>query len=174
MQLKFNLRNHIALVADAHETILVQALVDLGDLFEFNGIPEEAMIDLRELLARERAIALIWDADQVLSHYSHLTRDEAWSVLQECERRHDAERGLSWDEVGEAVAELFPDPDGFLQPDRVLRCERALHDYADSDEAANLTDLLADAMHWCRRKGLSFDRSLTSARMHFDHEAGGA
>jgi hypothetical protein len=170
MKVKVNLRERIREAADGDNMLTFEACVDVDNLFETACIPDECELDLHELLDEQYAIALIWDADQILSHYPHLTREQAFAVLKECEGTYDAEHGLTWDDVGDTVARLYPDPDGFLVPDRVLRVEKALGEYTDSDEAANLTDLLADAMHWCRHKGLSFAQALGTATMHFHHE----
>src|SRR5262245_9025113 len=67
-------------------------------------------IDIHEVLAESKAIALIWDADMLLSTYPHLTEEQAWEVLQECERDYAAEHGLTWDDVAEVVCERFPEP----------------------------------------------------------------
>jgi hypothetical protein len=170
MNITIDLRDHLRRAADSDNMLTFEASVDVDTLFETASIPDECELDVRDLLAEQRAIALIWDADQVLSHYPHLAGDQAWAVLQECERNYTGEEGLCWDDIADTVARLFPDPDGFLVPDRVLRVEKALGDYTDSDEIANLTDLIADAMHWCRHRGQSFDELHATARMHFEHE----
>lgn len=126
-------------------------------------------VDIRDLLNGEHAIALIWDTEQVRSHYPHLSEEQAWEILQQCERDYKGEEGLTWDDIAETVAELHPDPDGFLMPERIARCEKAFEQYTDCDDA-NLTDLLADLMHWAKRKGHCFGDALDTARMHFDHE----
>jgi hypothetical protein len=105
-------------------------------------------VDIHELLENEHAIALIWDTDQLINNYPHLTEDQAWETLKECERNYKAEEGLTWDDIAETVAKLYPDPDRHLMPERIARCEKALQEYSDSDEIANITDLLADLMHW--------------------------
>jgi hypothetical protein len=171
MKLTINLRDHVRRVADSDNMLTFEASVDVDNLFETAFIPDECDLDIRDVLDEHHAIALIWDADQVLSHYPHLTKEQSFEVLRECERTYDAEHGLTWDDIGDAVARLYPDPDGFLVPDRVLRVEKALQDYTDSDEAANLVDLLADAMHWCRHKREPFERLLDTARMHYESES---
>jgi hypothetical protein len=47
---------------------------------------------------------------------------------------------------------------------RVETAERALSVYTDEDREANLTDCLADAMHWSRKQGIDFDRCLERAK----------
>lgn len=170
MRLSINLRECLRDASDSDNMLTFEASVDVDNLIETANLPNEHEFDLHDLLDERYAIALIWDADQVLSHYPHLTKEQAFAVLKKCEREYKGEEGLCWDDIADTVARLFPDPDGFLVPDRVLRVEKALGDYTDSDEIANLTDLLADAMHWCRHRGESFERLLGTAQMHFSCE----
>lgn len=55
-------------------------------------------------------------------------------------------------------------------------CDRAARFAAllphDDDEHTNLIDLLADALHWCRRHNEDFEKALWLARMHFEAEVG--
>ncbi len=53
---------------------------------------------------------------------------------------------------------------------RVETAERALSVYTDQDREANLTDLLADAMHWSKQEGIDFERCLERARAHYRTE----
>jgi len=170
MKIKVNIRQHIREAADSDNMLTFEASADVDNLFETGHLPDECELDIRDLLDPLHAIALIWDTGMVRSTYPHLTEGQAWEILQECERNYKGEEGLTWDDIAEAVAGLHPDPDDFLMPERIARCEKALDPYSDSDEATNLTDLLADLMHWSKRKGHAFERALNSARMHFDHE----
>ena len=111
MRIKLNLRDQFRQAADSDNMLTFEASVDVDNLFETAHIPDEPDIDLHDLLDEQRAIALLWDAVMVRSTYPHLTEDDAWQVLQECERTYSAEHGLAWDDVGAVVAELFPDPD---------------------------------------------------------------
>jgi hypothetical protein len=123
-------------------------------------------VDVHALLAGHQAIALVWDADTLVSRHPRLTRGQAWQVLKECERRHKAENGLSWDDVAEVVAELFPDPAGRLQ-ERVSRVGVVLtrYDREGFGEADTLTNLLADARHWCDASGADFAELDGAARL---------
>src|SRR5437588_12359714 len=85
---------------------------DIDMLLEF-GADDWALdldLDVHDLLAGRHAIALIWEADVLLSHYPHLTKDQAWEVLQECERNYKDEEGLTWDDIAAVVNDRFPDP----------------------------------------------------------------
>jgi hypothetical protein len=169
MKLKLNIRDRIREAADSDNMLTFEACVDVDNLFEMGHLPDEQELDLHDLLAEEHAIALIWDTGMLLSHYPHLSEEQAWDVLQECERNYNAEHGLTWDDVTEVISERYPDPEDFLMPERIARCEKALEPYTDSDEV-NLTDLLADLMHWSRRRGHAFGQALETARTHFEHE----
>jgi len=55
-------------------------------------------------------------------------------------------------------------------PDRVGRFAKVVSEYADDDARTNLIDLLADAMHWCRAKSVSFHHALLTAEQHLAAE----
>ena len=97
-------------------------------------------VDVHDLLAQHRAIALLWDADMLLSHYKHLTAGQAWEVLRECERHYTAEAGLTWDDVAETVTEMFPDPAETRRREaRPEKAGRVISDYwPHGDERENL------------------------------------
>jgi hypothetical protein len=91
------------------ETPTVPATIDIGEVIQFMDADEEHELDVHDLLAGRKAIALIWEAEQLLSHYPHLTEDQAWDALQFCEAQYTAETGLTWDDVAGVVNERFPD-----------------------------------------------------------------
>lgn len=55
-------------------------------------------------------------------------------------------------------------------PKRAQRAATSISRYGDDVDEANLIDLLADAMHWCRQYGHDFERGLRLAREHFHSE----
>lgn len=62
-----------------------------------------------------------------------------------------------------------------IKPDtlRAAHLDALLGDYcSQSSPTENLTDILADAMHWCLLNGESFATLLTTAQMHVETEAG--
>ena len=65
-------------------------------------------IDIDELLRRRRQIAHIWSIEGVLEVRPDLSDDQAWTVLQACDRDLDSAEGLSWDAIEEMADELFP------------------------------------------------------------------
>jgi hypothetical protein len=56
--------------------------------------------------------------------------------------------------------------------DRAVRAVPALKQYmdADFDEPTNITDLLADLMHYAAHQDIDFDRCLETAEIHFHAE----
>lgn len=53
-------------------------------------------IDVHALLARRKQIAAIWSVEDVQQVRPDLTAEQAWEVLREVGRRHDAELGITW------------------------------------------------------------------------------
>lgn len=75
------------------------------------GIDEPASpIDVHDLLARRRQVAVIWSIEDVQSVRDDLSDDQAWEVLQECRHRHDCEYGFTWTLIEIIADELFPEP----------------------------------------------------------------
>lgn len=66
-------------------------------------------IDLHELLAGRKQIALVWSIDDVQEVRPDLTEKQAWKALQEVERRHDATIGVTWDTLEIIAENLFGD-----------------------------------------------------------------
>ena len=81
--------------------ILIRELLDLID-------PLEYTINLEELLAEHRLIAHIWSIEDVLEVRADLNEEQAWEVLQECDRQKDSTQGITWDTLRFTAEELFP------------------------------------------------------------------
>jgi len=71
------------------------------------AVLDGAELDLHELLAARGQIALGWSIEDVQEVRPDLTGDQAWEVLQEAERKHDAMMGISWDTLEILADELF-------------------------------------------------------------------
>jgi len=67
-------------------------------------------INVRELLARRRQVAVIWSIEDVQAVRAELSEEQAWDVLQECRRRHDYEYDFTWTLIELTANELFPKP----------------------------------------------------------------
>ena len=65
-------------------------------------------IDVHELLKHRHQIAVIWSIEDVQGVRPDLTDDQAWAVLQECDRRHDCELGITWGSIEYVADDLFP------------------------------------------------------------------
>jgi hypothetical protein len=66
-------------------------------------------LDLHGLLAARGQIALGWSVEDVLEVRPDLTNEQAWEVLQQVERRHDASIGINWDTLEWVADDLFGD-----------------------------------------------------------------
>jgi hypothetical protein len=66
-------------------------------------------IDLDELLASRKQIAVIWCIEDVQAVRPDLTADRAWDVLQEVRRHHDADVGINWLTLEWVAQMLFGD-----------------------------------------------------------------
>jgi len=64
-------------------------------------------LDLHELLAARHKIAAIWCIEDVQAVRPDLTDDQAWEVLQDAQRKHDAMMGISWDTLEILAEDLF-------------------------------------------------------------------
>jgi len=65
---------------------------------------------IQEMLSRRGEIALIWSVEDVQQERPDLTGEQAWQVLREVERDHDALRGVSWDTLTSIADDLFGPP----------------------------------------------------------------
>jgi hypothetical protein len=67
--------------------------------------------DIVSILAERRMIAHIWSTEDVQSIRRDLNDDQAWAVLEECERALDSDYGLTWTHIEEVASELYPEPE---------------------------------------------------------------
>ncbi len=66
-------------------------------------------IDIHVLLTERRQIASVWSIEDVQQLRRDLTDDQAWEVLQQVDRHHDCEAGITWLTLEFAAKELFGD-----------------------------------------------------------------
>lgn len=66
-------------------------------------------INIYELLAKRKQIAVIWSIEDVQQVRPDLTDDQAWQVLLEVDRRNDAEHGINWQTLEYVAKQLFGD-----------------------------------------------------------------
>lgn len=76
--------------------------------------PEQVMSQMTHLtpaLTPAREIAVVWSVEDVQEIRPDLTDEQAWQVLQFCERHHDAGDGINWHAIDFAAEHLFgPEP----------------------------------------------------------------
>jgi hypothetical protein len=77
-------------------------------------ITEEELlaINVHDLLAKRRQVAVIWSIDDVQAVRPDLDVDQSWKVLQRCRRVHDCEVGFNWLLIEIVADDLFPEPSG--------------------------------------------------------------
>ena len=81
--------------------ILISELLDLMD-------PLEHSFDLKELLAQHGLIAHLWSIEDVQEVRPDLSDEQAWEVLQLCDRRKDSNLGITWETLDILAEELYP------------------------------------------------------------------
>ncbi len=73
---------------------------------------EPTIEEIKAALAKLGFIANLWHIDDVRQERPDLTKEQAWSVLQACEDRHDANIGINWEVIQTHADHLFPVPIG--------------------------------------------------------------
>lgn len=68
-------------------------------------------IDIHDLLAQRRQIAVIWSVEDVQGVREELSDDQAWEVLLQCQRVHDCNHGFTWELIGAVADSMFPTPE---------------------------------------------------------------
>lgn len=87
---------------DSYESSLREAIRDHP---ESPAVPTR--LDLDRLHAERREIGVIWMIEDVTSLRPDLTEEQAWGVLLEADRRHDATIGINWDVLHYHAERLF-------------------------------------------------------------------
>jgi hypothetical protein len=72
---------------------------------------EACGVDLRALMESQRMVGVLWSIEDVEEVRSDLTGDQAWEVLQRCDKIHDCEVGFSWLLIETVADDLYPEPD---------------------------------------------------------------
>jgi len=65
-------------------------------------------LDLINHLTEQRRIAVIWSVEDVQHLRPDLTDNQAWHVLLETRRCHDASIGINWNVLDTVADELYP------------------------------------------------------------------
>jgi hypothetical protein len=122
-------------------------------------------VDVDELLAEHRAVAVVWDIRHVKDIRPDLGDEEAWDVLQGV--RHDRLNDPMLEAIRQEAETLYPR----RRQSRPAQAGQVIAGYGAGDERENLVDLLTDAMHWCEEFGEPFEEFCGTARMHFAEES---
>jgi hypothetical protein len=165
MKVTLNIRDQLRNMADTDHMLTFEASVDVDQLFETGQFSDEVEFDLDELLKQNRIIADLWTIDDVRDLHPHLSEDQAWEVLRECQDRLNSEVGINWEQIEKVADDLFGEA-----TQRLIRFNDMLEQYTDGDTKQNLVDLLADAIHWSQVNDADFDGSLVTARLHILNE----
>ena len=78
--------------------------------------PHPTNLKIEQLLAERRQIAIIWSMDDVKERRPDLKDDECWAVLQEVEREHEADCGITWDSLAVTADKLFGEAPQWDEP----------------------------------------------------------
>ena len=68
------------------------------------------ILQLKNQLEQHGYIGILWHIDDVKGVRPDLTDEQCMEVLEQCDRRHDAEMGISWQVIEIHAADLFPEP----------------------------------------------------------------
>jgi hypothetical protein len=123
-------------------------------------------VDIDDLLAENQAIAIVWDIQHVKDQRPDLGDEQAWEVLQECQRCHERLNDPLLETIRQVADNLYPQQ----RQARHAKAAEIIAGYANGDDRENLIDLLTDTMHWCHGFGEPFDEFCETARMHFAAE----
>jgi hypothetical protein len=113
MTLTLNVHETLQDLRDANLT--AEARIAIDDLLEAVPAKAEFQLDLGHLLRRNRLIAPSWCVQDVQRVRPDLTNEQAWDVLEEVGRKHDAELGISWLTLECFADELFPESEAGRQ-----------------------------------------------------------
>lgn len=70
---------------------------------------ESDEVDIDAVLAKRRQVAVIWDVEDVQEVRPDLTDEQAWEVLKQTRRQHDATLGINWETLEFTAQMLFGD-----------------------------------------------------------------
>jgi hypothetical protein len=65
-------------------------------------------VDIDELLAGHHAIPIVWDIDHVIDQRPDLNHEQAWEVLQECQRCWERLNDPMLEIIRQLADDLFP------------------------------------------------------------------
>lgn len=69
-----------------------------------------AAIDINAVLKSRRQVAILWGTYDVQELRPDLTDDQAWNVLQKCDKYHDCNNGFTWEFIKAVADDFYPAP----------------------------------------------------------------
>ena len=130
------------------------------------SLTHQVDVDIDELLAEHHAIGIVWDIEHIKDQRRDLTDEQAWQVLQECQRSWERLNDPMLETIRQVADKFYPKP----REARPTKAGQVIAAYDNGDERENLVDLLTDTMHWCEAFGEPFDYFYDTARLHFAAE----
>jgi hypothetical protein len=109
MKVKVNIRNYLADQCGHEISMDVPVHIDIDDLLDDGGIPDEDEFDfdLDEALEERRQVAVIWATDHVQEIRPDLSADQSWEVLKTCRARWGSCQGIDWQVIEMTADELY-------------------------------------------------------------------
>ncbi len=75
-------------------------------------VTHQAEVDIGELLADHHAISIVWDVHHVMDQRPDLYQEQAWEVLQECQRSWERLSDPRLETIRQVADILFPEVKG--------------------------------------------------------------
>ena len=77
----------------------------------------EEIITLTDVINPETQVAFVWGIEDVQHQGKQLTDEQAMEVLEECQASHDANFGMTWEHIDQAIDRCFPDAEDTKEED---------------------------------------------------------
>ena len=153
---------------DSIDSALTEIQNAIDDMRKYHpkGVSTFVDIDIHNLLAQHRAIAIVLGIQHVKDQRPDLNDEQAWKVLQNCQQAHERLMDPMLENIRQIADSFYPQQCQARQP----KAAAVIAGYGNGDQRENLVDLLADAIHWCQVVGAPFDELCATARLHFAAE----
>jgi len=98
---------------EAQRDLLERRFIEIQEACQDESTPwNPSSGEIYKLLAERNQIAIVWEVEDVQTLRPDLSDDQAWQVLEQAERRHDAGIGINWDVLEMHAETVFPEPIG--------------------------------------------------------------
>jgi hypothetical protein len=85
-----------------------EAIENIRKYHDEPRLMHQVVVDIGELLAEHQAIGIIWDIQHLKDQRPDLTDDQAWDVLQECQRSWERLNDPMLETIRQVADNLFP------------------------------------------------------------------